>query len=74
MNGNVATQKVNYYKKIKDLVRNEGYIDCQIVGYSSDYDKKIKLDFLNAGACCVELKPSNSFNFKKIIKEFVLKK
>jgi hypothetical protein len=28
MNGNVATQKVKYYKKIKDLVRNEGYIDC----------------------------------------------
>ncbi len=42
MNGNVATQKVNYYKKIKDLVRNEGYIDCQIVGYSSDYDERIK--------------------------------
>jgi hypothetical protein len=28
MNGNVATQNVKYYKKIKDLVRIEGYIDC----------------------------------------------
>ena len=39
MNGDVATKIVYFYKKIKELVKNEGYIDCQIVGYSSDYDE-----------------------------------
>ncbi len=43
------------------------------MGYSSDYDEKTYLDFLNAGACCVELKPSTSINFKNLIKKFVIK-
>ena len=38
MNGNVATKKVIVFKKIKDMVNVEGYIDCQVIGYSSDYN------------------------------------
>ena len=28
MTGNVATKKVSVFKKIKDMVNDEGYIDC----------------------------------------------
>ena len=46
MNGNIATRKVNFNNKIKDLIWQKNYIDCQIVGYSSDYDVAINEAFL----------------------------
>ena len=39
MNGDDATREVIIYKKIKRLILHEGYVDCFIVGHSSDYSQ-----------------------------------
>ena len=52
MNGVVATKEVNLIIKIKELIQHKGYVDCLIVGYSSEYVKAVNEAFLNAGACC----------------------
>ena len=49
------------------MVRNQSYVDCVIVGYSSDYDLNTKNAFLEAGCTCVEHKPSTALNLTKII-------
>ncbi len=39
MNGDEATKKVYWNnKKIKDLIKNENYQNCIIIGHSSDDD------------------------------------
>ena len=73
MDGNEATLKVKYLIKIKNLVKNKGFIDCEIIGYSSDYDKAVENVFLKAGACCVVNKPTSLSNFRNLIKKHVLK-
>ena len=60
MDGDEATLRVKYFIKIKSLVKKEVFVDCAIIGYSSDYDKEVEKLFLDAGACCVENKPSSS--------------
>ena len=46
MNGDVATLRVKYFTKIKNLIKNEIYIDCVVIGYSSDHDKDVEKVFL----------------------------
>ena len=73
MNGVVATKEVNLIIKIKKLIQQKGYVDCLIVGYSSDYDKAVNEAFLNAGACCNELKPSSLESLRKLVTNYVFK-
>ena len=44
--------------KIKDLVKNQGYIDSYIIGYSTDQDEETVKNFMNSGCNCVENKPA----------------
>ena len=49
------------------MINNEGYVDCIIIGYSSDDDFETKEKFMNAGCSYVETKPSSFDCFKKIV-------
>ena len=60
-------KNVNFLLKIKYLINNEGYVDCIIIGYSSDDDFETKEKFMNAGCSYVETKPSSFDCFRKII-------
>ena len=73
LNGDEATKRVFYLMQIKDLILNERYVNCEIIGYSSDYSKEICDKFEKAGACCTELKPCTLTNFRKLISKHVLK-
>ena len=44
--------------KIKELILKENYINCTIVGHSSDNDENIKKAFTSSGAEYFLTKPS----------------
>jgi hypothetical protein len=63
INGIPATKIVYILFKIKDLVKTKGYIDCIIIGHSSDDTEDIIKGFLEAGANHFEKKPTS---YKKL--------
>ena len=67
MNGDETTREVIIYKKIKRLISHEGYVDCYIVGHSSDYSQEIQDSFKNAQADQFERKPATVDRLKGII-------
>ena len=66
LNGDEATKNVIHKFKIKDLVNTKGYVDCVVIGYSSDENAETISKFLKAGCNYVENKPSSFNNFKRI--------
>ena len=67
MNGDEATREVIINKKIKRLILSEGYIDCYIVGHSSDNDQEVQDNFKKALADYFERKPTTAQRLKAII-------
>jgi len=51
------------------LVFNEKYIDCYIVGHSSDYGKEILQNFKNANADSFERKPTKIDRMRILVKK-----
>ena len=71
MHGDEATKQVNASIQIKALITDQGYIDCFIVGHSSDHDSKTVKTFMDVGADMFEPKPTNFNNVKGIVKKSI---
>ena len=69
MNGDVATQQVLYILQIKKLVRDEGYVDCYIIGHTTDQDEETNNLLIASGCNSVENKPCSFLKMQEIIKK-----
>jgi hypothetical protein len=68
MDGDQATKEVLFYEgKIKQMVREEGYQNCVVVGHSADDDEEVVRNFRKCGADFFEKKPPVAKNIKKIL-------
>ena len=72
MHGDEATKIVTYFIQIKQLVRENNYINSIIVGHSSDDNEETNQIFKNAGADHILPKPSKLNIVKELIESIFL--
>ena len=58
--------------QIKELIRNKNFIDCVIIGHSSDDDYETRNNFIIAGADAFEKKPTSFKNIGDILAKYIL--
>jgi hypothetical protein len=55
------------------LIKNENYIDCSIIGHSSDDNDETIMNFTKAGSNGFEKKPTNFKKVGNLIRKYVIK-